>query len=107
ERCSLRHGSKVLEVGPGTGQASIRLLEGGADPLVGLEPDPRLRAFLRRKFGARLELRATTLEDAILEPDFDLATAASSFHWVEEAVGLATLLGALRPGSWLALWWTS
>lgn len=107
QRCGLGPGSKVLEVGPGTGQATRRLLELGADPLVALEPDPGLAAFLRTNLGERIEVRPTTLEAAELEDDFDLATAASSFHWVDEDVGLARFRGALRPGGWLALSWTA
>jgi SAM-dependent methyltransferase len=107
ERCGLRAGAKALEVGPGTGQASRRLLEYGADPLVGIEPDPRLREFLRHSLGSRIELVEATLEEAQLDADFDLAAAASSFHWVEEAAGLTKLHQALRPGGWVALWWTS
>jgi SAM-dependent methyltransferase len=106
DRCGLRSGSKVLEVGPGTGQATRRLLELGADPLVGLEPDPALAAFLRERLGGRIEIRPITLEAAELEDDFDLATAASSFHWVAEHVGLDRFRDALRPGGWVALWWT-
>jgi SAM-dependent methyltransferase len=107
DRCGLRHGSKVLEVGPGTGQATRRLLELGAGPLVALEPDPSLAEYLRARFGGRIGIRPTTLEAAELEDDFDLAAAASSFHWVEEDVGLARLRDALRPGGWVALWWTA
>lgn len=107
ERCGLCRGSKVLEVGPGTGQATRPLLELGAGPLVGIEPDPRLAEFLRKSLGDRVELRETALEDAELATDFDLAAAASSFHWVEEDVGLAKLRESLCPGGWVALWWTS
>jgi SAM-dependent methyltransferase len=106
ERCGLHAGTKVLEVGPGTGQATRRLLELGADPVVGIEPDAALADHLRERFGDRVEIRESTLEAAQLEGDFDLAVAASSFHWVDEEVGLATLHGALRPGGWVALWWT-
>jgi hypothetical protein len=48
------------------------------------------------------------LEDAALEPAAsDLAVAASSFHWVEEAIGLERLRDAVRPDGWVAIWWTA
>ncbi len=97
----------MLEVGPGTGQATRRLLALGASPLVALEPDPALAAYLRRSLGELIDVREAALEDAPLVADsFDLAVAASSFHWVEEARGLVKLLSALRPGGWWAMWWT-
>jgi len=106
ERCGLRAGTKVLEIGPGTGQATRRLLELGADPLVALEPDPGFAACLGDRFGGRTELRGQTLEDAELEGDFALAAAASSFHWVDEATGLERIRDALRASGWVAIWWT-
>jgi SAM-dependent methyltransferase len=36
---------------------------------------------------------------------FDLVTAATSFHWVAEAAGLAKARRALRAGGTIALWW--
>jgi SAM-dependent methyltransferase len=108
DRCGLGTGSRVLEMGPGTGHATRRLLELGASPLVALEPDPALAAYVRTSFGDRVEIRVATLEDADLEADaYDVAVAASAFHWVEEEVGLAKLHAFLRPGGWIAVWWTS
>ncbi len=107
ERCGLGPGTSVLEIGPGTGQATRRLLELGASPLVALEPDPALAAYVRRSFGERVEVQELTIEDAQLAADtFDLAAAASSFHWVDEARGLENVRSALRPGGWWAMWWT-
>jgi SAM-dependent methyltransferase len=106
ERCGLEPGAKVLEIGPGTGQATRHLLERGADPLVALEPDPGLAAFLQHRFAERIEIRSFALEAAELEEDFDLAAAGSSFHWIDERVGLERIHGALRPGGSVALWWT-
>ena len=108
ERCEVRPGSKVIEIDPGTGQATRRLLDLGAAPLVAIEPDPLLADYLRAAFGSRTEVRVTALEDAALESgEYDLAAAASSFHWVDEEVGLKKLRAALRPGGWIAIWWTS
>jgi SAM-dependent methyltransferase len=107
ERCGLGPGTAVVEVGPGTGQATRRLLELGADPVVVVEPDPALAAYLSSVTDGRPEVRIAPLEEADVPAEaFDLAVAASSFHWVEERVGLSKLLAALRPGGWVALWWT-
>ena len=105
ERCGLHPGTGVLEIGPGTGQATRRLLELGADPLVAVEPDPAFTRYLRERLG--VDVREETLEDVELLPAaFALAAAASSFHWVEEDVGLAKIYAALRPGGRIATWWT-
>jgi SAM-dependent methyltransferase len=107
ERCGLRPGTAVLEVGPGTGQATRRLLELGADPLVAVEPDPQLAEYLTTHVDGEYGVLVAPLEDAELRPEtFDLAVAASAFHWVDEAAGLATMDAALRSEGWIALWWT-
>lgn len=106
ERCGLRAGSAVLEVGPGTGKATRRLLELGAEPLVAVEPDPALAAHLRAVFGAVLDVVEAPFEDADLSGAFDLGVAATSFHWVEPALGLGKVSRLLRPGGGWAMWWT-
>jgi SAM-dependent methyltransferase len=105
-RCGLRAGARVLEVGPGTGLVTVRLLDAGAS-VVAVEPDPGLAAHLRGDVTGDLEVVAATFEDARLpEAGFDLAVAATSFHWVDQARGLAKLGRVVRPGGWVALWWT-
>ena len=107
DRCGLTSGSAVLEIGPGTGQATRRLLELGASPLVAIEPDRMLAAYLATSLGPRVTLDIAALEDAELpSAAFDLAVAASSFHWVDEDTGLGRVFAALRPAGWCALWWT-
>jgi SAM-dependent methyltransferase len=106
-RCGLRRGTGVVEIGPGTGQATRRLLELGADPLVAVEPDPALARHLGESLGDRVDIRVAALEDVRLSAGtFDIAVAASSFHWVDELEGLARIAVALRPGGWWAMWWT-
>ena len=91
-RCGLGPDTRVLEIGPGPGTVTRRLLELGVRSLVAVEPDPALAAYLRSSVGDGPEILVTTLEEAALPADtFDLAVAASSFHWVEPEAGLATI----------------
>lgn len=106
DRCGLRRGARVLELGPGTGLVTRRLVEVGAS-VVAVEPNANLAAHLRAAFGARLTVLEATFEEVAVDLDaFDLAAAATSFHWVDQEVGLAKLGRALRPGGAVALWWT-
>ena len=105
ERCGLGPGTLVLEIGPGTGQATRKLLELGAR-VTAVEPDAGLAGYLEQALPA-LEIHAATIEDARLPGGaFGLAVAASSFHWVDEAEGLEVIRDALRLDGWFAMWWT-
>jgi SAM-dependent methyltransferase len=107
QRCGLRDGTRVLEIGPGTGQATRRLIELGAEPLVAVEPDPALAQYLPSVTDGKPDIVSAPLEEAELPAAFfDLAVAASSFHWVDSERGLIAVLQALRPGGWWAMWWT-
>ena len=107
ERCGLGPETRVLEIGPGTGQVTRRLLELGARRLVAVEPDAELATYLAAATGGAPEILETPLEEAELPRDaFDLAVAASSFHWIEAERGLAAVMTALRPGGWWTMWWT-
>jgi SAM-dependent methyltransferase len=107
ERCGCGAGSRVLEIGPGTGQATMRLLELGAN-VTAVEPGPALAQRLRgRAAGRPLEVVVGSFESAELPAaHFDLVAAATAFHWVDPAVGLSKVARHLRAGGWLALWWT-
>lgn len=106
QRCGLGPGARVVEVGPGTGQASGRLLALGAT-VTAVELDERLAERLRSKHGsARLSVAVSSFEAAALPAaSFDLVVAATSFHWVDPGVGLLRAAEVLAPGGWLALWW--
>lgn len=109
QRCRLQKGTPVLEIGPGSGKATKRLIELGADPLVAVEPDPALADYLGRVTrGQNVTVVIDTFEDAILPPSFfDLVVAATSFHWIDPKSGLKQVLCALRPSGWCAMWWTT
>lgn len=105
-RCGLSSGSRVLEIGPGTGLVTRHLLEAGGS-VVAVEPDPGLAGYLRATVPGALEVVESTIEEVDLdEGGFDLAVAATSFHWVRQQTGLEKIASSLRPGGWCALWWT-
>jgi SAM-dependent methyltransferase len=106
EVCGLGGGTAVVEIGPGTGLATARLLDHGAS-VTAVELSPEFADRLRAKFAGRpLRVVVGAFEDAALDPaSFDLAVAATSFHWVPTEVGLRRCAEVLRPGGWLALWW--
>lgn len=107
ERCGLGPGRSVLELGPGTGLVTRRLVASGGR-VVAVEPDRRLAAYLRAQpFCHEVGIVESTFEEAeVPSASFDLAVAATSFHWVDQHLGLPKLAAALRPGGWAALWWT-
>jgi SAM-dependent methyltransferase len=104
-RCGLRAGASVVEIGPGTGLVTRRLVAVGAR-VTAVEPDRNMVAYLAAAVGD-VEIVSGTFEQVPLPPgSFDLAVAGTSFHWVDQAVGLPKLGKVLRPGGWAALWWT-
>ena len=105
QRCKLQPHCTTLEIGAGTGLCTQKLIEFGAAPLVVVEPDERLAAFLTRTL-REVDVRVTTFENADLPPEeFDLATSASAFHWLDETKSLAKIGELLRDEGWWAMWW--
>jgi hypothetical protein len=105
-RCGLRAGASVVEIGPGTELVTRRLVAAGAR-VVAVEPDQNMAAHLAVAFSSDVEIIGATFEQAALPPDrFDLAVAATSFHWVDQAAGLPKLGRVIRPAGWAAVWWT-
>ena len=105
-RCGLRAGASVVEIGPGTGLVTRRLVAAGGR-VVAVEPDQNMAARLAAAVSSDVEIIRGTFEQAALPPDrFDLAVAATSFHWVDQGAGLPKLGRVIRPGGWAAVWWT-
>ena len=107
DRCGLLSGTATFEIGSGTGTATRRLLEFGANPLVAIEPDVRLVNFLQGTVSDRaLKVIVAPFEEAVLEnSSFDLGLSATSFHWIDEHSGLNKAASLLRPGGWWAMLW--
>src|SRR5262249_28261601 len=104
DRCGVGPTSRVVEIGPGTGQATERLVASGAT-VTAVEPSEDLASLLRARV-ARIDVVVSTFEDAeLLQGTCDLVVSATAFHWVDPDVALPKIAAILRPGGWLALWW--
>lgn len=97
-------GSRVLEIGPGTGQATVPLAARGCQ-VVAVELGADLAEVTRRKLADFPEAKVVhaAFEDWPLpvEP-FDLVLSATAFHWIDPRVRVAKSAHALRPGGHLA-----
>ncbi|SHG87933.1 class I SAM-dependent methyltransferase [Streptoalloteichus hindustanus] len=97
--------SRVLEIGCGTGQATLPLARLGC-AVTAVELGAEMAAVARRKLvpfpSVRFEV--TSFEEWPLPAEgFDLVLAATSFHWVDPAVRTAKAADALRPDGALAV----
>ena len=107
ERCGLVPNAATFEIGAGTGTATRRLLEMGANPLLAIEPDDRLAVFLRKTIPEKaLQVIVAPFEEAVLqEASFDLGLSATAFHWLNEDFALTKVAKLLCPGGWWAMLW--
>ena len=114
-------GATVVEIGPGTGQATRPLAERGLDVLA-LELGPGLAATASRNLADLPNVRV--LNVAFEDWDdggqvFDAVFACNSFHWIDPDLRFVKAANLLRPGgclivlaaSWVvpddaeAFWW--
>jgi SAM-dependent methyltransferase len=98
-------GDVVVEIGAGTGIATVPLLDRGFD-VTAVEPAHQLAELAASKFGGRGRIEVGRFEDSALPPQATFLAAFNSWHWVEPAVALDRAAGLLNGGGWLALVWT-
>jgi hypothetical protein len=103
----LRAGIDILEIGAGTGLATLPLLAHDPARLVAIEPDRRLAGFLTKAADdPRLTVIDETFEDVELRPaSFDLVISATAFHWLDPVPALKGISDMLRDDGAVALIW--
>ena len=93
---------RALEVGAGTGKATIAFARCGLE-VHALEPGAKLADILRAKVsGLPVTVEETTFE-AFSGSDFDLVYAAQAWHWTDPATRYQKAHAVLREGGSLAL----
>jgi len=101
----LHDGSRVLEIGCGTGQLSVPLAQHGVD-LLAIELGPRLAAHAKRNLEQfpKAHVAVGSFEDWPLpSKPFDAVVCASAFHWLDPNVRFSKSAEALRPGGFLTI----
>ena len=95
----LRPGSRVLEIGCGTGQLTVPLAQYGAG-VVAVEHGPNLAALARQNLAgfANVEVEVGAFEDWPPPHDpFDAVVSASAFHWLDPEVRYSKSARVLKP----------
>jgi len=109
ESAALGPDKRVLEIGPGTGQATEPVLNTGCQYL-GVELGEHLAAVMRRKYGDRPNF--SLLQDDFVTCDlggaqFDLIYSAATIQWIDEEIAFPRVYSLLKPGGVLAMMMTS
>jgi len=101
----LGEGSRVLDLGAGTGDLTVRLAEAGFR-VAAVEPSERMRAILESRLEG-IAVSTDRAEDLTSFDDggFDLVTAANSLHWFDPDAAYPEILRVLAPSGHMAVVW--
>jgi SAM-dependent methyltransferase len=103
----LPDGRPVLEVGAGTGKATILVAQRGVEVLA-IEPSPGMAEVLRRNCARYGNVRIVQSDFERWDPAgeaFPLLFCAQAWHWIDPAVRYERAAAALSGGGLLAAFW--
>src|SRR5262245_22690878 len=105
EAARLRAGARLLEIGPGTGQATKPLARRGYE-ITAVELGADLAGAARKYLAKYENVRIVTgaFEETELPPQtFDLVYAATAFHWIRPETKFSKPHGILKADGCLAI----
>lgn len=106
ERFGIVAGSRVLDLGAGTGKFSSCLVPSGAR-LVALEPVEDMRRLIRSAAPRALVAAGIAESIPLIDAAAHVVVAAQAFHWFDGRRALAEIRRVLVPGGGLALVWNA
>jgi len=102
-------GAVTLEIGPGNGLATRKIVELGASPVTLVEPDNRFAPLLRSitdHDGEPCQIIHQPFEEAELPASsFDLVVVATAFHWLDPITRVEKLAWLTKTGGAVVLLW--
>ncbi len=104
----LTTGSRILEIGCGSGQATISFAERGFT-ITAVELGERLAQLAANKLRAFPNVQVIQHEFESWElpaQPFELVISAEAFHWIVPEIGIPKVARALIPGGMVALFWS-
>lgn len=104
---NLSESSNVLEIGIGTGQATLPFLNKGCT-VTAVELGDKLAKYCQQKFAQfdNFDILNSDFVEAILpENHFDLIFSATAFHWIPKNSGYAKIKSLLKSDGSVALFW--
>ena len=109
KRAEIGPGKRVLELGPGTGQATEPVLRTGCE-YHAIELGEHLYRKMKEKYG-KLPNFSIVNDDFITydfgDMKFDMIYSAATIQWIPEAIAFTKAFDLLKPGGTLAMMLTS
>jgi SAM-dependent methyltransferase len=101
--------ASTLEIGPGNGLATRRLIAHGVNPLTVVEPDKAfegLLSSLAKQADCDFHFVQAAFEDTLLQAEtYDLMVAATVYHWLNPLTRVNIMASLLKPLGHVALMW--
>lgn len=106
KKANLVAGSKLLEIGAGSGKATKQFSDFGFEILC-IEPGVNLVNLGNENFkGKTIKFIASRFEDYSAPSEyFDVIFSAQAFHWVDQPIGYKKCAGTIKKGGYLAPFW--
>jgi len=104
----IKEGKSVLELGPGTGQATDPILNTGCD-YHAIELGENLASKMQEKYGGRPNfsiVNADFITHDFGDRKFDMIYSAATIQWIPEEIAFSKTFELLKPGGTLAMMYT-